>query len=139
MLSTILTKTKTILDTISSSILPLKYSFLETMPTSFPAASLTYEGHTERRKDTVSNEIEARFLLRVVYPTEERVEAQAKWLTLIDALGAEFRKDDHQTLTGSVVSFLVTNGNSAISLDYGQPVIVFSMVVTAKYLSLINT
>lgn len=138
MLATILTKVKVILDTISSSILPLKYSFLETMPTSFPAAALTYEGHSEKRKDTVSNEIEARFLLRVIYPTEERTEAQVKWLTLIDALSAEFRKDDHQTLTGSVVSFLVTNGGASISLDYGQPVVIFTMSVTARYLSLIN-
>lgn len=139
MLSTILTKTKTILDTVSSSILPLKYSFLETMPSSFPAAALTYQSHATKRKDTVTNMTEARFLLRVVFPTEERAEAQLKWLTLLDALDAELRKDDHETLTGSVVSFLVTNGESAITLDYGQPVVIFTMVISAQYLSYINT
>lgn len=139
MFATILTKVKTILDTVSASILPLKYAYVETMPSSFPAAALTYEGHAQSRKDTISNETEVRFLLRVIFPTEERAEAQVKWLTLLDALNTELRKDDHETLTGSVTSFLVTGGGSAISLEYGQPVVVFTMVITVKYLSLINT
>jgi hypothetical protein len=139
MLSTILTKTKTIVDTISAGILPIKSAFLETMPSAFPAAALTYESHKEEKLDTITNKVSSRFLLRVLFPTEERLEAQAKWLALVDALGAELRKDDHQTLTGTAVNFGVTDGGSAITLDYGQPIIVFTLIIKADYLTLITS
>lgn len=134
-----LTKLKSIVDLVSSSVLPQTYAYLETMPASFPAVSLTYVSHREARKDTISNELDINYLLRIFWPSEERVEAQAKWLALLDTLSAELRKDDHQTLDGSVASYITSGGDSDITTEFGQPVIVFRLSIGVKLLKTINS
>lgn len=130
---------KTILDTISSSILPVKFSYQETMPTSFPSANIIFSGGKERMLDTITNEVEERFVVRAIFPVEERQAAMEKWMTLVDEVGTKFAKDDYQTLSGNAISFMVDSYQPPFtSQDYGQAVIVFDMIVVAKSIKYIN-
>jgi len=133
-------KIKEILDTISTTILPLTFSYLETSPTSFPAACLLSGGAKEERKDDVSNEITETWVVRLIYPSEESAAGQLKWLTLVDALTAELRKASHITLGGVAVNFVIKQipPPASFSNDYGQPVIVFDIIVDALILKYIN-
>lgn len=126
-------KLKTILDGISSSILPLKFEYLETKPSSFPSGNILYAGGSEKMLDSQYNEITERFVVRLIFPTEERQAAQEKWMSLIDAISAEFRKDDYQTLTGTAVIFQIKEFSPPQpSTDFIQPVIVFDITFEAK-------
>ncbi len=135
---TTIQKLKTVLDLISSSILPVKYQYLEAQPSSFPAGIITFVGAEERMLDTVTNEVTEQFLIRTIFPAEESQTATEKWLNLLDALGDEFRKDDHQTLTGTAHSFMITKFLPSFSDQYAQPVAVFDIFVEAKFLKQIN-
>lgn len=136
----VIVKLKTILDTISSSILPFKFEYQETLPSSFPSGNIIFAGAKEETLDTVYNQLTERFVVRIIFPTEERQAAQEKWLTLLDAVSAEFRKDDHQTLTGTAVMFMITDyPQPQISMDFSQPVIIFDIGVVAKVIKPINT
>ncbi len=139
MLATI-QKLKTILDGIDNSILPLKYEYQETAPTSFPSGNIIFVGTSEKMIDTVTNMVNEQFIVRSIFPAEERQAATEKWMTLMDALTAEFRKDDHQSLTGTAVSFEIRGVSPPkISNEFIQPVIVFDIAVEAKILKFINT
>lgn len=132
-------KIKTILDTVSSSILPLKFKYTETMPSSFPSANISFIASGEERfLDTITNEVEAQFLISLVFPTEESQNATEKWLTLVDAMSDEFRKDDHQTLTGTATKFKILGTRQEIRTDFSQPVVVFSMTLGVTMIKAIN-
>lgn len=139
-LLTTIQKLKTILDTISNSILPVKFEYLETSPSSFPSGNIIFVGGSERVLDTQYNEVTERFIVRLIYPTEERQAAMEKWLTLLDGVSAEFRKSSHQTLDGVAVSFLITDyPQPQVSTDFIQPVIIFDIVVVAKTIKSVTT
>lgn len=132
-------KLKTILDTVSAAILPLKFEYQETKPASFPSGNIIYLGGNEKMLDTITNEVLENFVIRLIFPTEEGQVAMEKWLTLVDAIGDAFRKDDYQTLTGSAVSFQVKSYAPPITTsDYSQVVMVFDIMVEAKILKAIN-
>lgn len=131
---TALSKIKTILDGISSSILPLKFKYLESKPASFPAAMLISNGFNESMFTNSSNQVVESFTIRLIYPQTESSAGYEKWLTLADAVSAEFRKKENQTLAGEAVSFQVNQGLPPAFSDaeYIQPVVIFDIIVEAK-------
>jgi len=136
---TIRSKLKTILDTVSASVLPLKYNYGETLPTSFPAGMILYRGEGEEEQiDTVNNLIPQRFIIRIVFPMAESETFETKRITLVDTIKDEFRKDDHQTLTGSAIN--VRTGEVAIyeTDQYVQPVVVCDILLTISVIKPIN-
>jgi hypothetical protein len=135
-----MTRIKAILDSISDSILPLKFSYLESQPASFPAAVLTSLGAKEIQKDSIANEITESWAVRLIYVSEESAAGQTKWMTLIDALGAELRKSQNITLGGDAVNFVIKQIPPPTSFDtgYSQPVVVFDIIVDAVILKNIN-
>lgn len=129
-----------VLDTISSTILTAVYRFPTSKIDTFPAATVIFTGDTERMIDTITNEQTMTFLIQTIFPTDESDTGYQKWLTLYDTLKAELRKDDHQTLAGDAVYFMVdTTGRPEFHEDFTQPVVVLSIRVTAKVLQSITT
>lgn len=128
------TKIKAILDTIDPSILPVKYDYQETLSNVFPAGAILFVGSNERWVDDIMNEITATFVIKTVFPTEEGSQATDKWMTFLDTLTSEFRRDSHVTLTGSAVSFRITGTERSIhSGDYPIPVVVFDIGLEVKF------
>lgn len=129
-----------ILDGISSSIIPVKYRYPETKPTSFPAAMLLYRGSTTQMLDTATNLVAYQFSILTVYPVDEAATAYAKWLVAYDTLEAEFRKDDHQTLGGTAVKFMIeADGQPTYTEQFSQHVAVLDVRVIAEVLQSITT
>jgi len=129
-------KLKTTLDLISSSILPVTFEYLETMPSKFPAGMIVLEGSQgERARDTKYNELTVRFRIICVFAAQESQGAFEKWLGLLDALGDEFRKSTHETLDGDAFSFMIEGYEQfADNQSYAQPVVGLSVRVVAKML-----
>lgn len=138
--ATVATKLKTIIDTVSASVLPQKFSYNEGKPASFPAAIIQELSHTNGRLDTQYNILTQRWSIQLIFANAESQEAADKWRTLTDTIFNEFSKDDHQTLTGSAVSVLATDRLAPKGTDaYGQPVIVYEILLEIKTLRDITT
>jgi len=137
---TAMTKIKDILDLIAADILPVKFKFMQSSPSSFPAACLVSLGAKEIRKDDISNEITESFAIRLIYTSEESEAGYEKWMTLVDALGAELRKASHITLGGTAVNFVIRQIPPPTGMDtgYSQPVVLFDIIVDAVILKLIH-
>jgi len=127
---------KTILDTVSSSILPQKFNYPEGKPTSFPAAVITWSGESEKTFDTQYNDVTQRWVISLIFAAEESDQAMTKWLTLRDALGAEFRKDDHITLNGNAIHCQLKDSPPPITTTEGymQPVVIFELMFEVRTL-----
>lgn len=129
---------KAILDGVSSSILPVKYEYLETLPSSFPAGFIILGGApAERMLDTVNNEVTYQFVVRTVFPVAESQGAFEKWLTLLDTIGTTFRAQSNQTLSGNAVSFMISGTSQSFSQEFSQPVLVLDVQVEAKVIQYI--
>lgn len=129
-----------ILDTISVAVIPVKYRYPETKPSSFPASMLIYRGATEREVDTTHNLVTYRFSILTVYPVAEAATAYNRWLQAYDTIVAEFRKDDHQTLSGDAVRFMVeADGQPTYTDQFSQQVAVLDIRVFAEVLQSIAT
>lgn len=135
-----MTRIKAIIDTVSSSVLPLKFSYLEAKPETFPAAMLVSLGSKEIQKDTISNEITETWAIRLIFSSEESEAAQTKWVTLVDTITAELRKASHITLNGDAVNFVVRQIPPPVGVqgEYIQPVMIFDIIVDAIILKNIN-
>lgn len=131
---TILSKLKAIVDTVSSSILPVKLAFVETMPSSFPAAMVRYISDDERTLDTSTNIISAIYAIHLIFPTEESAAAQQKWLECVDALKTALRDHANITLTGSATRMAPGKTEQTISMEFGQPVVIFSTMVYVEFI-----
>jgi len=130
---TAIKKIKDILDTIPTNILPLKFQYMESMPSSFPAAMLLSQGFEEEVLDSANNILTERFIIRLIYPTQESLAGYEKMLTLSDYISAELRKDDHMTLGGEAVHFQIKQGMAPeYSQEYSQPVAIFGLSLEAK-------
>ena len=127
---------KAILDAISSSTLALKFQYLESMPSSFPAAFITIDKSPgERFVDTVHNEVTPMFNVMAIFPSEESSGAFLKWMSLLDALTAAFRSSSNLTLGGIAVSFRIESTEQfSDQNNYAQPIVGFSVRVSAKML-----
>lgn len=137
-LLTVAQRLKTILDGVSSSILSVKYEYLETVPSSFPAGFIILAGApAERMLDTVNNEVVYQFLIRTVFPVDASQGAFEKWLTLLDTIHTTFRSQTNQTLAGNAVSFMITGTSQSFSSDYSQQVLVLDIQVEAKVIQYI--
>ena len=128
------TELKTILDTISASVLPVKFNYPEGKPTSFPAAVITYQGGTEKTLDQQYNEINQRWVISLIFAAEESDQAMTKWITLVDTIGDEFRKDDHQTLNGNAIHMQLKDSPppSTTTEGFMQPVVIFDLIFEVK-------
>lgn len=138
---TIVGKLKTILQNVSATYLSAAsiYKYQESNPTIFPAAMVFYAGEGEEKQiDTITNEVEQKYFVRLIFNTEEGEAAEAKWLTLVDKVKDEFRKDDHQTLTGSAKNVIVGSVNAYASAQYVQRVMVFDIILTVLVIKEIN-
>lgn len=125
---------KAILDSVSSSILPVKFQYVESMPTSFPAAMIAFQSSTEKELDTSTNVVDSVYAVSVIFPTEERQQATEKWMALLDAVSAAFRDEANQTLSNNAVRFMIGQTQSSITTDYGQPVIVFTLIANVRFI-----
>lgn len=124
-----------ILDTIDAAIIPVKYRYPESQPSSFPASMLLYRGASEEMVDTVYNLVTYRFSIVTVYPIAEAATAYNRWLQAYDAIAAELRKDDHQTLSGDAVKFMVeADGQPSYTDQFSQQVAVLDIRVYAEVL-----
>lgn len=135
------TELKTILDTISATVLPVKFNYPEGKPTSFPAAVITWLGETEKTFDTQYNDISQQWVISLIFAAEESDQAMTKWLTLRDALGAEFRKDEHITLNGNAIHCQLKNSPppSTTTEGYMQPVVIFDLIFEVRIIKDITT
>lgn len=128
-----------ILDTVSAGVLAATYRYPPSKLDEFPAAVVLFGGDSERMIDTVTNEQSMVFSINTIFPTDESEDGYNKWLRLLDALKAELRKDDHQTLSGNAVYFLVdTTGRPEYSMDFAQPVVILGIRVTVRVLQSIT-
>lgn len=129
-----------IVDSISSSVIAVKYRYPEGKPTSFPATMTLFAGDEEEMVDTVTNMVRYRFSIVTVYPIDESATGYQKWLDLYDTLTAELRKKTHQTLEGNAINFMVeTSGRPSFTDQYGQQVVVLDIRVVAEVLQSIVT
>jgi hypothetical protein len=137
---TALQKIKAILDTISSDVLPFKFEYLKSMPTSFPAGCVMSMGFTESYIDQQYNDQVETFDIKLIFAEEESQAGYEKWMTLVDLVSATFRKDDHQTLTGTAVDFRIRQCPApTFSNEYAQPIIIFDIIVDARIIKSITT
>ena len=138
--TTVATKLKAIIDTVSSSVLPQKFSYNEAKPASFPAAIIQELNHSNGRLDTQYNILTQRWSIQLIFASTESQEAADKWRSLADTIFSTFSKDDHQTLTGSAVSVLVTDRLQPKGTEaYGQPVVIYEVLLEIKTLGDITT
>ncbi len=134
-----LQKIKAILDTIPSTDLGLSFEYLKSQPSSFPAGCVLSNGFTEEILDSANNLITELFEIRLIFPQDESLIGQEKWVNLTDLISTEFRKSAHQTLDGTAIAMIVKQGlPPEFSADYAQPVIVFKIVIEAKIIKAIN-
>lgn len=137
---TIFDKIGDILDTVDVAVIPVKYRYPETNPSSFPASMLLYRGASERMVDTVTNLVRYQFSIVTVYPVAEAAAAYNRWLQAYDTIVAELRKDDHQTLSGNAVKFMVeADGQPTYTDQFSQQVAVLDIRVVAEVLQSIST
>jgi len=128
-----LNKIKTILDAITTTTLPLTFKYLDSMPASFPAGCVLSAGFSEEMIDSGSNQLTENFVIRLIYPQAESAAGYEKWLTLADLVSAEFRKKENQTLGGDAINMMVKQGlPPEFSDQYGQPVVMFDILIEAK-------
>lgn len=127
-------KLKAIIDGIAASTLNIKFQYLETMPSKFPAGMIVFTGApSDRQIDSVTNLVGMGFLIRTVFPVEESQAAAEKWLDFFEALGVELRKNSNQTLSGDAVNLTIEGHRQwATSEAYPQPVVVLDVQVTAS-------
>lgn len=127
-------KLKAIIDGIASSTLNIKYQYLETLPTKFPAGMIVFTGApTDRQIDSVTNLVGMGFVIRTIFPMEESQAAAEKWLDFIETLGVELRKNSNQTLSGDAVNLTIDGYRQyAVADAYAQPVVVLDVQVTAS-------
>lgn len=136
---TTLQQLKTILDTVSASVLPIKFQYQEAQPTSFPAGVLLYLGGGEQMIDTITNQVTEQFIIRLIFPVEASQAAAEKHMTLVDTIGNTFRSQSYQTLGGNAISFMIKNFAAPVgSNEYGSPVLVFDINVEARVLKVIT-
>lgn len=134
-----LQKLKTILDSITVASLPVKFSYLEAMPTSFPAGMVLSNGFVEEMLTNTSNKVTESFVIKLIYPQTESQAGYEKWMTLLDLVSAEFRKKDNQTLTGTAINMMVDQGlPPEFSDDYSQPVVIFGISIKAETIKSIS-
>lgn len=132
-------KLKLILDNISASVLPIKYEYQETQPTSFPSGNIIYIGGTESVIDTITNQVVEKFIIRTIWPAREGATFMQKALDLIDTLSTEFRKTANQSLSGTAINFEITSYTAPQpSNEFITPVIVFDIEVQAKTLKVLT-
>lgn len=130
-----LTALKTILDSIDPLLLPLKFFYQENMPEQFPAGIILVGGTKDQIADSQFDLVTESFVIRVIFPDKSNSQATTKVATLMDAMKAEFRKDDHITLGGVAQHFRVTGTSPPYSSEaFGQIVRVFDIGVEVKRL-----
>lgn len=130
-------KLKTILDTISADVMPVKYEYMEAMPDSFPAGMIILDSGNvslEEPIDTATNEVTYRFIIRSVFPIEKGQSAAEKWLDLLDTIGAAFRTSANQTLGGSAHRFTIDSYRQYFTQDFGRPAVVLDIAVSSSTL-----
>lgn len=129
-----------LVELVSDGILGAVYRYPVSELKVYPAARVLFMGDTERMLDTVLNEQTMTFLIQTLYPIDESEEGYQKWLRLYDAMKAEIRKDDHQTLDGTAVYFMLdTTGQVEYSTEFTQPVTILTIRVVAKVLQSITS
>lgn len=128
------TELKTILDTVSSSVLPQKFNYVESKPDSFPAAIISYQGGQEKTLDQQYNEINQRWVISLIFPAEETQAGMDKWINLVDAITAEYRKEANITLNGNAIAMRLTDAPPPTSNTEGyiQPVVIFDLLFEVK-------
>lgn len=133
--ATTLQQVKTILDGISSSTLPVKFDYFETMPTSLPAGYVIINGGSERAIDTANNDVGVSLLLMAIFAPEESSGAALKWAQCLDAITAEFRKESNRSLAGNAYNLTIDEiPKPSFTTEFGMPAMVFSVRLTAKML-----
>mgnify|MGYP001329625747 CR=1 FL=1 len=130
------TKILAVLNSVDVAVIPVKYEYLEVMPTSFPAGFVILEGGPpEKSADTVNNLVDMAFIVRTILPLEESQVATQKMLGVLDAILAKFRLESNRTLGGTVHNLKI-EGNRPVSTDqYGQPCLVMDVRITAQQLA----
>ena len=131
------TRLKTILDAlVATTTLAAVYNYQPIKPTKTPFAALLFGGGNENLVDSVANEFESEFLIRVVveeitdYSTQE-----TKLLTATDAILDEIRDDDNWTLSGDAHFLLSTSVSAILSSKLeSTPVLYQEITVKAKTL-----
>lgn len=122
-----------ILDTISSSVFPSKYRYLESSPASYPALMLKYGGASSEMLDTVSDLVTYTFDIVLVFENDESAAAQTKWQNAYDTVMATLNDSDNQTLSGDAVSFRVDQDlKPAATTQFERPVIVLGIRTLTK-------
>ena len=136
---TALQKIKAILDTISTTYLPVKFEFLESQPASFPAGCLLSQGLSEEIFDTDNNLVTETFVIKIIVPQNESQAGMEQWVNLADLIAAEFRKNTHQTLDGTAITMFVKQITPPEFSDaYTQPVVVITITLEVKVIRSIN-
>ena len=132
---TVAQKLKAILDLISTSVIPVKFEYMETLPTSFPAAMIALDGSpAERQVDQITNELTCRFQLLLWLPPEPSQTGFEKACKALDAIGDEFRKNSHATLDGAALNLTIDSYSSTPDVNAPQPLTVLAVRVSAKML-----
>lgn len=124
-----------VLNSVDVAKLPVKYEYLETMPTVFPAGFVIAEGGPpEATKDTVNNWLQMAFIIRTILPLEEKQVATQKALAVLDAVAAKFRLASNRTLAGTVHNLQIDGYRQYASDDYGMPAVILDIRVVASVL-----
>ena len=122
-----------ILDGISSSVFPVKYRYLESNPSSYPALMLKYGGATSEMLDTITDLVTYTFDIVIVFPNDESADSQTKWQNAYDTVMAALNDRDNQTLSGDAVSFRVDQDlKPASTSQFQQQVIVLGIRTLTK-------
>lgn len=104
---------KTIIDSIYSVVNPLVsttkltgvYKYQLKSSEAFPYAYLAPSDSAETMADTANNATTYQIVLRVFDFDQDNGVMEPRMLTLFDEVMAELRKDNHQTLAGTVLRF----------------------------------
>jgi len=108
---------------------------------STPAVLILHNTSGEEINNTDETELTVSYIIRVIVEgTNDRDTQTTKLLTLTDAIMAELRKDDNETLSGNCHYFLAEHIESPADAEFAEmPVMFQDIVINAKILKSISS
>ncbi len=109
-----------ILDTVSSSVIAVKYRYLEAKPSVFPASMITYGGSQIETLDTRNNLVTYVFNVHLIFPEDDSAAAQVKWQQALDTVIAALNTYANLVLSNDAANFSAVGDDApAFSDQFG--------------------
>ncbi len=138
-LITVKAKIKAILETKEGEgeSLNVVYGFMKAEPQKFPAAMVEYLENDEERLDTQTNEVDAKYLIKVLLRDTNDQDVSTLRLSLITELTDLFRTPPNVDTLDSEVTIFDVGKVTAFNAQEDMPYSGFDMILSAKFIQTI--